>query len=230
MLSQIIFGARVSVIVGLVGASIATLLTLLLGMLSGYVGGRFDMFVQRIVDGVMSMPGLVLVMAAVSMVGASLWSVIIVLGILWGIGGSRIIRGAVIHVKGNAYVESARAIGTSTMTIIMRHILPNIMAPVIVNFSLQVPSLILTEASLSFSRLRRATAAAELGRHARHHRTVVHVQGAVDGALARRRYGSGGVRDQRARRRIARPSGPEAERRRRQLSRGATKEERGARE
>ena len=150
MLSQIIFGARVSVIVGLVGASIATLLTLLLGMLSGYVGGRFDMFVQRIVDGVMSMPGLVLVMAAVSMVGASLWSVIIVLGILWGIGGSRIIRGAVIHVKGNAYVESARAIGTSTMTIIMRHILPNIMAPVIVNFSLQVPSLILTEASLSF--------------------------------------------------------------------------------
>jgi peptide/nickel transport system permease protein len=150
MLSQIIFGARVSVIVGLAGASIATLLTLLLGMLSGYVGGRFDMFVQRIVDGVMSMPGLVLVMAAVSMVGASLWSVIIVLGILWGIGGSRIIRGAVIHVKGNAYVESARAIGTSTMTIIMRHILPNIMAPVIVNFSLQVPSLILTEASLSF--------------------------------------------------------------------------------
>ena len=150
MLSQIIFGGRVSVIVGLAGASIATLLTLLLGMLSGYIGGRFDMLVQRVVDGVMSMPGLVLVMAAVSMVGASLWSVIVVLGILWGIGGSRIIRGAVIHVKENAYVESSRAIGTSTMTIIMRHILPNIMAPAIVNFSLQVPSLILTEASLSF--------------------------------------------------------------------------------
>ena len=150
MLSQIIFGARVSVIVGLAGASIATLLTLLLGMLSGYIGGRFDMLVQRLVDGVMSMPGLVLVMAAVSMVGASLWSVIIVLGIIWGIGGSRIIRGAVIHVKENAYVESSRAIGSSTMTIIMRHVLPNIMAPAIVNFSLQVPSLILTEASLSF--------------------------------------------------------------------------------
>jgi peptide/nickel transport system permease protein len=150
MLSQIIFGARVSVIVGLGGASIATLLTLFLGMLSGYVGGRLDMVVQRVVDGVMSMPGLVLVMAAVSMVGASLWSVIVVLGILGGIGGSRIIRSAVIDIKENAYVESSRAIGTSTITIIFRHILPNIMAPAIVNFSLQVPSLILTEASLSF--------------------------------------------------------------------------------
>ncbi|MDE0026238.1 MAG: ABC transporter permease [Spirochaetaceae bacterium] len=150
MLSQIMFGARVSVIVGLAGASIATLLTLFLGMLSGYLGGRFDMVVQRVVDGVMSMPGLVLVMAAVSMVGASLWSVIVVLGILGGIGGSRIIRSAVIDIKENAYVESSRAIGTSTMTIIFRHILPNIMAPAIVNFSLQVPSLILTEASLSF--------------------------------------------------------------------------------
>ena len=150
MLSQIIFGARVSVIVGLGGASIATLLTLFLGMLSGYLGGRLDMVVQRVVDGVMSMPGLVLVMAAVSMVGASLWSVIVVLGILGGIGGSRIIRSAVIDIKENAYVESSRAIGTSTITIIFRHILPNIMAPAIVNFSLQVPSLILTEASLSF--------------------------------------------------------------------------------
>ncbi len=150
MLSQIMFGARVSVIVGLGGASIATLLTLFLGMLSGYVGGRLDMVVQRVVDGVMSMPGLVLVMAAVSMVGASLWSVIVVLGILGGIGGSRIIRSAVIDIKENAYVESSRAIGTSTITIIFRHILPNIMAPAIVNFSLQVPSLILTEASLSF--------------------------------------------------------------------------------
>ena len=150
MLSQIMFGARVSVIVGLAGASIATLLTLFLGMLSGYLGGRFDMVVQRVVDGVMSMPGLVLVMAAVSMVGASLWSVIVVLGILGGIGGSRIIRSAVIDIKENAYVESSRAIGTSTMTTIFRHILPNIMAPAIVNFSLQVPSLILTEASLSF--------------------------------------------------------------------------------
>jgi len=150
LLSQIIYGARVSVIVGLAGASIATFCTLFLGMLSGYLGGRFDMITQRFVDGVMSMPGLVLVMAAVSMVGASLWSVIIVLGVLWGIGGSRIIRSAVIHTKEYPYIEAARAIGTSTTTIVLRHILPNIMAPAIVNFTLQVPSLILTEASLSF--------------------------------------------------------------------------------
>jgi len=150
MLSRVIFGARVSVIVGLVGATISTLFTLLIGMLSGYIGGKIDLIVQRFVDGVMCFPGLVLLIAIIATTGRGLWTVIIVLGIVWGVGGSRIIRGAVIGVKENVYVEAAKAIGCPPRRILTRHILPNIMAPLIINFSVQVPALILTEASLSF--------------------------------------------------------------------------------
>ncbi len=150
MLSRVIFGARVSVIVGLVGATISALFTLLIGMLSGYIGGKIDLIGQRFVDGMMCMPGLVLLIAIFATIGRGLWIVIIVLGIVWGIGGSRIIRSAVISIKENVYIEAAKAIGCSHSRILTRHILPNIMAPLIINFSVQVPALILTEASLSF--------------------------------------------------------------------------------
>jgi len=150
MLSRVIFGARVSVIVGLVGATISALFTLLIGMLSGYIGGKIDMIGQRFVDGMMCMPGLVLLIAIFATIGRGLWIVIIVLGIVWGIGGSRVIRSAVISIKENVYIEAAKAIGCSRSRILTRHILPNIMAPLIINFSVQVPALILTEASLSF--------------------------------------------------------------------------------
>ena len=150
MLSRVIFGARVSVIVGSVGATISTLLSVLIGMLSGYIGGKIDLIVQRLVDGIMCMPDLVLLIAIIATIGRGLWIVIIVLGIEWGIGGSRIIRGAVISVKENVYIEAAKAIGCPRARILTRHVLPNIMAPLIINFSVQVPALILTEASLSF--------------------------------------------------------------------------------
>jgi len=150
MLSRIIFGARVSMIVGLVAATIATLLTAFIGILSRYFGGKFDLIVQRFVDAVMCIPGLILLMVLIAMLGPGLWQVIVVLGIRWGITGSRIIRGAVIGIKENVYVEAARAIGCSTTRILTRHILPNIMAPLIVRFSVLVPMVILLEASLSF--------------------------------------------------------------------------------
>ncbi len=150
MLSRVIFGARVSVIVGLVGTTISTLFTLLVGILCGYIGGKFDLVVQRFVDGWMCIPALVLLIAIVATVGRGLWPVIIVLGLVWGIGGSRVIRSAVISIKENVYVEAAKAIGCPTGRILTRHILPNIMAPLIINFSISVPGMILTEASLSF--------------------------------------------------------------------------------
>jgi len=150
MLSRIIFGARVSMIVGLVAATIATLLTAFIGILSGYFGGKVDLIVQRFVDAVMCIPGLILLMVLIAMLGPGLWQVIVVLGVRWGITGSRIIRGAVIGIKENVYVEAARAIGCPTTRILTRHILPNIMAPLIVRFSVLVPMVILLEASLSF--------------------------------------------------------------------------------
>ena len=150
MLSRVIFGARISVIVGLTASTIATFLAAFMGMLSGYIGGKFDLIVQRFVDAFMCIPGLILLMVIISMIGPGLWQVIIVLGIRWGIVGSRVIRSAVITTRENMYVEAAKAIGCSTSRILTRHILPNVIAPLIVQFSLWVPTMILIEASLSY--------------------------------------------------------------------------------
>ena len=150
ILSCVIFGARISVIIGLAASTIATVLSLIIGMLCGYIGGKFDLIVQRFVDTAMCVPQLILLMVVMSIIGAGMWPVTIVLGLMWGIVGSRHIRGAVIGIKENVYVEAARAIGCSTTRTITRHILPNIMAPTVVLFSVRVPNVILTEASLSF--------------------------------------------------------------------------------
>jgi len=150
ILSCVIFGARISVIVGLAASALATILSLIIGMLCGYIGGKLDLIVQRVVDAVMCIPMLILMMVIISIIGAGMWSVIVVLGVMWGIVGSRHTRSCVIGIKENIYVEGARAIGCSTTRMLIRHILPNIMAPTIVLFSVRVPNAILTEASLSF--------------------------------------------------------------------------------
>ncbi|MBA7584643.1 Dipeptide transport system permease protein DppC [subsurface metagenome] len=129
LLSRVIFGARISVIVGLTASIITTIISIILGMMCGYIGGKFDLIVQRFVDAVMCMPALILMMVIMSVIGQGMWQVIIVLGIRWGIGGSRLIRSAVIGIKENVYVQAAEAIGCSTTRILTRHILPNIIAP-----------------------------------------------------------------------------------------------------
>jgi peptide/nickel transport system permease protein len=149
-LSRVIYGARISVIVGLGASVLATVVETTIGILSGYIGGVFDLIVQRFVDAVMCFPGLILMMVIISIVGPSMLTVILVLGITWGIGGSRLIRGATLSIKENMYVQSAVALGAPTGSILFRHILPNIMAPIIIQFTTRVPAIILTEASLSF--------------------------------------------------------------------------------
>ena len=148
--SRIIYGARISMIVGLGAATLSTAISLVLGMLSGYLGGTFDIVVQRFVDAWIAIPGLIVLMVMMDILGPGIFSMVLVLGISGGIGGSRIIRGAVIAIKEEAYVEAAKAIGGRTSTILLRHILPNILAPTIVLFSLGVPGAILSEAGLSF--------------------------------------------------------------------------------
>ncbi len=150
LLSRIIFGARISVIVGLSGAALATLIATVIGVTTGYIGGKFDLIVQRFVDAQMSLPDLIILIFIISIVGPGLLQVIVILGIIWGIAGSRLVRGAVIGIKENVYVTAAIAIGCPSSRIIRRHILPNIMAPIIIYFSTTVPGIILTEASLSF--------------------------------------------------------------------------------
>lgn len=150
ILSRVIYGARISVIVGLSSATLGTLISLLIGILSGYLGGPFDLLVQRFVDIWMSIPSLVVVMILVSIVGPGLVPLIIIIGFIYGVPGSRIIRGAVIGVKSNAYVTAAKVIGARTGRIVTKHILRNVMAPAIVLFTIRVPAVILTEAGLSF--------------------------------------------------------------------------------
>ena len=150
LLSRIIYGARISVIVGLAGPILATIISLIIGMMCGYIGGKLDLIVQRAVDAWMSFPQLLILILLMVLLGPSMQAIILVLGVSWGIIGSRIIRSAVIGIKENVYVAAAEAIGCSTRRIVIRHILPNIMAPTIILFTTRVPAIILAEASLSF--------------------------------------------------------------------------------
>jgi peptide/nickel transport system permease protein len=151
MLSRIIFGARISMIVGLAVPAIQTVLNLLIGGVSAYLGGKVDMVVQRFVDTVMCFPGLIIMLTVVAIIGPGLTQVILLLGILGGIGGgNRVIRGVVISIKQNMYVEAANAVGATNSRIMLRHILPNIMAIIIVSFSMGMGGAILAESTLSF--------------------------------------------------------------------------------
>ncbi len=148
--SRILYGAQLSVIIGFAAAGLATVVSILIGVTSGYLGGRFDMVVQRFVDAWMSFPDLIILIVVVSVVGPGMPQVIVILGLLYGIAGSRIIRGAVVSVREHSYVHAAQSIGAGTIFILWRHILPNVMAPVIVLFTTRVGAVILAESGLSF--------------------------------------------------------------------------------
>jgi peptide/nickel transport system permease protein len=151
LMSRIIYGARISMIVGLCVPTITMCLSLMVGGLSGYFGGKYDLVVQRFVDTIQCFPPLVIMLTVVAVTGPGLLQVILILGVMGGIGGgTRVNRSAVIGVKGNVYIEAARAIGATNSRIFLRHILPNIMAVVIVSFSMGMGGAILAEASLSF--------------------------------------------------------------------------------
>ena len=149
-LSRIIYGARSSLGVGLAATALNVVVAVLIGGISGFLGGKLDLGVQRFVDAWMSFPGLLLLLTIMSIVGQGAIQVILVLGIAGGIGGSRVLRGAVIGIKENDYFLAARAIGSPTTATLMRHVLPNIMPVVIIIFSITVGGVILSLASLSF--------------------------------------------------------------------------------
>ena len=148
--SRILYGARLSVIVGLSAALLASVISVLLGITTGFIGGRFDMIMQRFVDAWMSFPDLVILIVVAAVLGPGMLQVILILGCLYGIAGSRVIRSAVISVREHSYIHAARSIGGSTPRIMLRHILPNIMSPVIVLFTTRVGAVVLAEAALAF--------------------------------------------------------------------------------
>jgi peptide/nickel transport system permease protein len=150
LLSRIIYGARVSMFVGLGVSALGTSISTLIGLISGFAGGKTDLIIQRFVDAWVCFPQLFVMLTFLALVGAGLVQVILVLGILGGIGGSRLARSAVIAIKQNTYIEAARAIGCPTWSILLKHILPNIMAPLIIMFTMGLGGAILAEASISF--------------------------------------------------------------------------------
>ena len=150
LLSRLIYGARISIFVGLSATAINVVVALLVGGTSGFFGGKFDLVVQRFVDAWIVFPGLLLLLTIISITGQGLLQLILVLGISGGIGGSRVLRSAVIGIKENDYFLAARAIGSPSTATLMRHVLPNIMPVVIIVFSISVGGVIMAEASLSF--------------------------------------------------------------------------------
>ena len=150
LLSRLIFGAQISLTVGLAATAVNVVVAVLIGGPSGFFGGRLDLAAQRFVDAWMAFPGLLLLLTIMSLVGRGVPQIIVVLGVTGGIGGSRVIRGAVIGIKENVYFQAAEAIGSTKWRILIRHVLPNIAAPVIIIFTINVGGVIISEAALSF--------------------------------------------------------------------------------
>ena len=147
--ARVVYGGRVSLLVGFMVAIFVTLAGLFIGLVSGY-SPKLDMFVQRIMDALMSFPTLLLALALIAMLGGSVWNVIAVITIVDTPRMVRVVRSSVLSVREQQYVEAARGIGAPTPRILFSHIAPNTMAPVIVQATYFFALAILTEASLSF--------------------------------------------------------------------------------
>lgn len=149
-LSRLILGARVSLLVGLAAVAIGGLIGTTLGLIAGYFGGRVDAVVMRLVDVQLAFPGILLALTVLALLGRSLGNLILVLGIVQWAQYARLVRGHVLSVREQEYVEGARSLGARGGRIVVRHIFPNSTAPIIVIGSFSVATTILAESALSF--------------------------------------------------------------------------------
>jgi len=150
LLSRVIYGARVSLVVGLFATALNIAVAVLIGGASGFVGGKFDLTIQRFVDAYIAFPQLLLLLTLMSIVGQGLLQIIFVLGISGGLGSSRILRGGVIAIKENDYFLAADAIGSGWARTFIKHVLPNILPIIIIGFSITIGGVMISEASISF--------------------------------------------------------------------------------
>ncbi len=149
-LSRVIYGARISLEVGVIAVGISLVIGVLLGLVAGYTGGATDAIIMRIMDGLLAFPALVLALAITAMLGPSLNNVMLAIGITGIPSFARLVRGQVLTTKRLEYVQAAQSVGASDWRLMLRHILPNILAPIIVQASISVAAAILAEAGLSF--------------------------------------------------------------------------------
>ena len=162
---RVIYGTRISLAVGFFASIIVLIIGMLYGSISGYLGGRVDLIMMRIVDIIYSLPDMLIIIllkvvlderlqfpagSALAKLGTSMVSLFIVFGLLYWVGMARLIRGQILSIKENEYILAARSIGASSGRIIRKHILPNCLSVIIISTALQIPSAIFTESFLSF--------------------------------------------------------------------------------
>src|SRR5258706_14308089 len=150
ILSRLIFGARVSLIVGIMGTVVAGGIGTALGILAGYLGGWVDQVIMRVTDAWLALPALVFAIFLATMVGPSMWNIIVILGLVYWTRYARVIRSEVLSLREREYVKLAEIAGASRTRIILRHILPNVANTAMVLASLTIGVVIVAEASLSF--------------------------------------------------------------------------------
>lgn len=150
VMSRIIWGSRVSLLVGLMSVALGTTTGAVIGLITGYFGGKVDHIVQRIMDVLMAIPGLILALAMVAALGASIHNVVLALSLTIIPGASRVIRSSAVSLRESMFVDAARNLGYSNLRIIFRHIMPNCVAPYIIIATSALGSAILSEAGLSF--------------------------------------------------------------------------------
>jgi peptide/nickel transport system permease protein len=148
--SRVVYGARTSLTVGFGAVALYVLIGIILGTLAGFFGGWIDQVIMRVTDTVMSVPTLLLVIVFVSAVGPSLQSVLVVIGLLGWPGAARLVRGQILALKQSEFIVAARVVGATNIRMILRHLLPNTLPPLIVLGTFGVANAILLEASLSF--------------------------------------------------------------------------------
>jgi peptide/nickel transport system permease protein len=150
VLSRIIFGSRVSLKVGFVAVGLATLIGLFIGALAGYYGGWVDSALMRLVDLMLCFPAFFLILAVIALLEPSIWNIMAVIGLTGWMGVARLVRAEFLSLREREFVTAARALGASDIRLILRHMLPNALAPVMVSATLGVAGAILTESALSF--------------------------------------------------------------------------------
>ncbi|MGC2201512.1 MAG: ABC transporter permease [Stellaceae bacterium] len=150
VLSRLLFGARVSLIVGVTGTIVAGGIGTTLGILSGYLGGWVDQVIMRVTDAWLALPGLVFAIFLATMVGPSMWNIVIILGAVYWTRYARVIRGEVLSLREREYIKLAEIAGASRFRVILRHVLPNVLNSAMVLASLTIGVVIIAEASLSF--------------------------------------------------------------------------------
>lgn len=150
LLSRVIFGARITLLVGLLSVVLGVIIGVSLGLITGYCGGRVDLIIQGAVDCVMAFPAIVLALALMAVLGTSLSNVIVAIAIVISPRVARVVRGSVLSVKEEEYIMASKASGCSHSRILLGHILPNVMASIIVMATINLGQAILVEAALSF--------------------------------------------------------------------------------